>query len=165
MLFPPRKNSRICGRKGIRWEESDSRALEPGRLVSRKRLLPDICTREVNPGRKGKRCASAAGLSGFLFAFSQGGDGSLQIGKQRGKSRLKSRFSDKIFPERGGKTGDMRTILPRSAEKKSVHCGKRRALVRTKDSILACFRLKSVNKYKWLYRKTSYLGRKEKRAC
>ena len=97
----------------------------------------DKCTLEGKLVRKSGRDASATALSGFLFAFPVERLSLFQMGKQMGQSRLSYRFSDGFLPERGLESGDMRTTSPRFAEKKSVYCGKRRALLRKANGVFA----------------------------
>ena len=90
------RESRICGRKGRRWQIREFCAPETGQLVSRKQLLLDKCTRKRNPVRKRKRNAPAIAPSGLLFALSAEGGFPLQIEKYTGKSTQKSRLTDEF---------------------------------------------------------------------
>ena len=131
--------SRISGQKDCRWKMRDSRAPDPGLTVGGKRFLLDICTREGIPLRRMCRGVSAAVPSGCLFAFPQEGLSPLQIEKHAGKSAPISRLLDVFFPERGMKSGEMRTTALRLAEKKSVYCGKRCALLRRTNGDFTAF--------------------------
>ena len=93
------REPRICGRKGRRWKIREFYAPERGQFANRKRLLLDKCTQQEAFVRKGKRGTSAIGSSFFLFAFSAEGVFLSQIGKQTGKSRPKSRLSERFLPE------------------------------------------------------------------
>ena len=92
--------------------------------------------------RQRVRGVSATRPSGFLFAISQEGLSSLQLGKQAGKGTLESCLSDGFFPKCGQESGDMRTAVTRDAEKKSVYCGKRRAPLRQINTAFAAFSVK-----------------------
>ena len=131
--------SRISGQKDCRWKMRDSRAPEPGLTVGGKLFLLDICTQEGIPLRRRCRGVSATAPSSCLFAFSVEGLSTFQIEKLSGRSAPSSRFSDGIFPERGVKSGDIRTKSPRNAEKRSVYCGKRCALLRRTNGDFTAF--------------------------
>ena len=85
--------------------------------------------------RKAGQGASATAPSAFLFAFLQEGVASLQIEEKAGKSMVKFGLTEENLVRGGVKSGEMRTSASRNAEKKSVYCGKRRALLRKTDGI------------------------------
>ena len=106
-------------------------------LSAEKRFFSDKCAWEKHFVYKGRKSRSFISTFSFLFAFPQEGLPPLQIEKHAEKSTPESRFPDKNSSERGLESGDMRTTVPRLAEKKSVYCGKRRALLRKRNGLFA----------------------------
>ena len=98
------------------------------------------------------------------FCFSTGRCFYAPDRKTSGKKQDKMPLPAKSFPERGGNSGDIRTISLRDAEKKNVRCGKRHALVRKTNVNIADFWLKSANECKIMHRKPSCLVLEEKRS-
>ena len=94
---PPLRESRIQELKCSQWKIRDSRAPEPGQLVSGKRLLLDRSTRAKKFVRQGRQGTSATKPPCYLFAFPEEGLSLLQIENHGGKSTAESCLLEGIF--------------------------------------------------------------------
>ena len=122
--------SRICDRKGSRWQIRDSRGTGLRQLVNKKCFCLTSCTRKEHPMRRKRQGASATTPFRLSLCFFTGRCSPASIRKTNGKKHAKTSPFGSFSPGMGSK-------IRRHADKIAALCGEKKCLLRQAARALA----------------------------